>query len=130
MAVYVYTTLSDPLLAEGTVAYDINDVDQIVGLSGLPIQGFLYSGGTATILSDPFATITAALGINDVGQIVGFYADSSNHQHGFLLSGGAYTTIDDSLSTVAGTVQPASTTQARSLGVTSTTSAAASTASY
>jgi probable HAF family extracellular repeat protein len=35
-------------------------------------------------------------GINDAGQIVGYYFDdASGHQHGFLYSGGIYITLDD-----------------------------------
>jgi len=42
---------------------------------------------------------TVPSGINDAGQIVGWYG--SGVQHGFLYSGGAYTTLDDPLSTIA-----------------------------
>ena len=38
---------------------------------------------------------TTAYGINNNGQIVGQYIDSSNNPHGFLYSGGVYTTLDD-----------------------------------
>jgi probable HAF family extracellular repeat protein len=37
----------------------------------------------------------AGRGINDKGDIVGWYADSSGVEHGFLLSGKKVTTIDD-----------------------------------
>ncbi len=37
---------------------------------------------------------TNANGINDAGQIVGYYADTSG-DHGFLYSGGTYATLDD-----------------------------------
>jgi len=40
---------------------------------------------------------TIARGINNLGQIVGYYLDNANKPHGFLLSGGAnptYTTLD------------------------------------
>ncbi len=59
------------------------------------------SGGAYTTLDDPSATHgTLAFGINDAGQIVGYYVDSTgNGQHGFLLSGGIYTTLDDPLAT-------------------------------
>jgi probable HAF family extracellular repeat protein len=40
-----------------------------------------------------------AFGINDAGQIVGGYRDSSGIPHGFLYSGGVYTTINDPLGT-------------------------------
>jgi probable HAF family extracellular repeat protein len=47
---------------------------------------------------------TVAQGINDQGQIVGYYYDSGGNQHGFLYSGGTYTTLDDPLAT--GTTLP------------------------
>ena len=37
----------------------------------------------------------AGRGIDDAGDIVGWYLDSSGNSHGFLLSGGKVTTIDD-----------------------------------
>ena len=42
----------------------------------------------------PGAAWSVAQGINDSGQIVGYYSDTSGVRHGFLLSGGAYTSID------------------------------------
>jgi probable HAF family extracellular repeat protein len=49
-----------------------------------------------TTLDDPTATNDAALGINDLGQVVGYYSDSGGGAHGFLYnpSTGTYTTID------------------------------------
>src|SRR5262249_13462663 len=101
MPTYTYTTIDDPAANSGvgTVATGINNAGQIVGYyvnaSGV-YQGFLYSGGTYTALSDPLgANGTYALGINDSGQIVGYYFDSNHIEHGFLYSGGTYTTIDD-----------------------------------
>ena len=52
--------------------------------SGGTSHGFLYSGGTYTTLTDPFAISgdpnhtngTVAFGINDAGQIVGYYYGS------------------------------------------------------
>jgi uncharacterized membrane protein len=61
-----------------------------------------------TTIDDPLAASnntgeTVALGINGLGQIVGFwsYADTigRSHSHGFLLTGGTYTSIDDPLAT-------------------------------
>ena len=117
-----YTTLNDPLassastpqpnplLLVGTVANGINNLGQIVGTyydsNGLT-HGFLYSNGTYTTLDDPLAVSvsqvvsrfsgTQATGINNLGQIVGVYFDSSNVSHGFLYSNGTYTTITDPL---------------------------------
>src|SRR5437899_13044750 len=57
-----------------------------------------------TTLDDPLAGAnaagTAATGINDTGQIVGWYEDGSGGLHSFLYSGGIYTTLDDPLATV------------------------------
>src|SRR6266404_4769408 len=51
---------------------------------------------TYTTIDDPFGTVgTQAYGINSAGQIVGYYADSLQNEHGFLYSGGTYTTLDD-----------------------------------
>ena len=43
----------------------------------------------------PDATNTYAYGINNAGQIVGYYTDSGGKSHGFLLDvDGSYTTLD------------------------------------
>src|SRR2546426_1157699 len=56
-----------------------------------------------TTLDDPLAGAnaagTAANGINDTGQIVGWYEDGSGGLHSFLYSGGTYTTLDHPLAT-------------------------------
>jgi probable HAF family extracellular repeat protein len=52
-------------------------------------NGFLYEGGNFT----PLNINGAPQGINDSGNIVGFYGDSSG-RHGFLYNGGNLTTID------------------------------------
>jgi len=66
-------------------------------------HGFLYNpnnGGTYTTLNDPVNPHdTLAYGINDAGQVVGYYFDGNNHEHGFLYSGGIYITLDDPLAT-------------------------------
>ena len=49
---------------------------------------------TFSIVDDPLATLVSEpLGFNDLGQVVGDYADSSG-VHGFLFSGGTYTPLD------------------------------------
>jgi hypothetical protein len=45
----------------------------------------------------------AAFGVNDSGDIVGAYADSSAVLHGYLMSGGAFTTVNVPFSTATGT---------------------------
>jgi uncharacterized membrane protein len=56
-----------------------------------------------TTLIDPLAdqsgfSGTFAYGINNVGDIVGYYSNSAGN-HGFLLSGGIYTSLNDLLAT-------------------------------
>lgn len=83
--------------ATETVAYDINNVGQIVGefidASGV-IHGFLKDGDTFTMIDVPGATRTHAFGINDVGQIVGEFFDATGGIHGFLKDGATLTTFD------------------------------------
>jgi len=48
---------------------------------------------TFSPIDDPLGR-SVALGINDLGQIVGYYVDSSRVDHGFLDSGGIYTPLN------------------------------------
>jgi probable HAF family extracellular repeat protein len=80
----------------------INNAGQLVGnyADSSPEHGFLATPPTATTytfstLNAPSGTDgTVAQGINDLGQIVGFYRESILTGHGFLYSGGIYTTSD------------------------------------
>ncbi len=54
-----------------------------------------FGQGTYTQIDEPDAVgFTEALGVDNSGDIVGTYADSSGGTHGFLLSNGTYITID------------------------------------
>lgn len=56
--------------------------------------GFLDEGGAITTI-DPFgSTFTQALGVNNLGEIVGFYTDADGAQHGYIDNGGAFTSFD------------------------------------
>jgi Ca2+-binding RTX toxin-like protein len=55
--------------------------------------GFLDNGGTFSTIAVPGAAWNVALGINDFGQIVGYYVDSTGG-HGFVDTGGVFSTID------------------------------------
>jgi probable HAF family extracellular repeat protein len=65
-------------------------------------HGFLYSGGTYTTLNDPSAASdgtpniggTLPFAINNNGQILGTYQDTSGNDHCFLYSSGTYTDLD------------------------------------
>jgi probable HAF family extracellular repeat protein len=78
----------------------INDAGQIVGgyspsPSG-PLAGFIYSQGVYTTLSDPAAVWdTQARGINNAGEVMGWYIGSGGLAHGFIYSNGNYTNIDN-----------------------------------
>jgi VCBS repeat-containing protein len=72
-------------------SHSINDLGQIVGWSGA--DGFMDSGGTFTPIDVPGASgRTEPLGINDSGQITGFYEDRSG-AHAFFYDHGTYTPI-------------------------------------
>jgi probable HAF family extracellular repeat protein len=47
-----------------------------------------------TTIDFPGAVLTNAQGINDQGEIVGFYTDTAGRTHGFLQSGGHFRSID------------------------------------
>jgi uncharacterized membrane protein len=104
-----YTTIDCPSpYTISSSAFGINNLGQIVGVCSAPggvsgfygsSRSFIVNGGVLSFLPDAPGSYggasTAAQGINDSGQIVGWYADSCLCKgHGFLLSGGIYTTID------------------------------------
>ena len=85
----------------GTVAMGINDIGEVVGnyvdTSGdnFKRHGFLRSSkGTFTSFDFPDRTFTSPTGINNSGQIVGFYADEDFFFHGFVVNKGVFTTVD------------------------------------
>ena len=92
----VFTFISLPGDATG-----INDLGQLVGSFTENVgttsftHGFLDANGVLTTIDFPGANqrSTHAHGINNAGQIVGFFADSSG-VHGFLDTNGAFTPID------------------------------------
>jgi probable HAF family extracellular repeat protein len=103
-----FLTLDDPLGVGGTRAYGINNAGSVVGVytdANGHTHGFLYNGtdGSYTTLDDPqaigsppgvYAPGTFAQGINNSGQIVGYYNTPTSSQFvGFLYSNGTYTTI-------------------------------------
>ena len=107
-----YTTLDDPL-ALSTYATGINSGGEIVGFyydasapAGFPgpgANGFVYNAGAYTTLRDPLGVNgTFAYGINDSGQIVGFYYDATDTAHGFVYQGGAYITLNGPLNGACG----------------------------
>jgi probable HAF family extracellular repeat protein len=81
-----YTTIDDPLATNGTQAFGINDLGQIVGTYNTSngTHAFIYSGGAFTTIDDPVVNShTFAHGINNNSQIVGTLSDGTGN-HGFL----------------------------------------------
>jgi probable HAF family extracellular repeat protein len=77
-----------------SVAYDINDLGQVVGTAGG--HAFLYSGGTMTDLGVlPGASNSRAAGINSSGQIVGASLVSGVGDRAFLYSNGTMSRLND-----------------------------------
>jgi len=97
--VFKYAQLDYPGASSST-AMAINNSNVVVGWytdSAGVYHGFKYSNGTYTAINVPNAYETQALGINDLGDIVGAYVQGSQPNvtsHGFLLHNGAFTTID------------------------------------
>lgn len=60
-------------------------------------QGYTYTIATKTFspVNDPNGVSTTAAGINNAGEIAGFYVDAGGNTHGFLEIGGVFMTIDD-----------------------------------
>jgi probable HAF family extracellular repeat protein len=60
-------------------------------------KGFLDNGGVFTFLQFPGSTFTQALGLNNDGEIVGFFTDAAGNNHGFLynIAAGTYQQVDD-----------------------------------
>jgi probable HAF family extracellular repeat protein len=77
---------------KGDQASGVNNAGAVVGVAGS--YGYLYYNGSYTTLADPLGTYTKAQGINDAGQIVGYYLDSSGaFASGFVYTDGVYTTL-------------------------------------
>jgi VCBS repeat-containing protein/probable HAF family extracellular repeat protein len=90
---YTFKTID---LGTSSAAYDINNLGQIVGYyRDTTFRAFIYDISSATYITinDPSGSNgTDGRGINDLGQIVGSYANGITNL-GYLYSGGTYTTL-------------------------------------
>lgn len=80
-----------PGLTTSETAFGINDGNTIVGQftdnATDTEPGFVDKNGQFTILNPVAnATVTNAQGINNEGEVVGFYSTDGQHQHGFLFN--------------------------------------------
>jgi len=84
--------------ASGSAVPDgLNNRDQFTGevLDSTGIHGFIDTKGVFTNFDGPNATFTAGYAINDRGQVVGVYADSTGNGYGYLYTKGHFITIQD-----------------------------------
>ncbi|MBV9849591.1 MAG: hypothetical protein JO250_07875 [Armatimonadetes bacterium] len=74
----------------------LGEVESIAPRHGPAAQGwgFLWWQGAFTRITFPGATRTVPTGVNDRGQVVGWYSNGRGPRHGFLFNGAAYTRID------------------------------------
>ncbi|MDE1974894.1 MAG: DUF3466 family protein [Patescibacteria group bacterium] len=91
-----------------SIAYDINNVGQVVGdsseNSGYPSYGaFVYQNDSVQILNDLDGNSDddSVFGINDSGQIVGDAIGTDRKQHAIIYSNGQMQVIDDTESGIA-----------------------------
>lgn len=102
-----------PFFNAYSIPLAINDHDQIVGTydyarnsttSQTTSRGYLHDGSVFLDLNDPQAVAdTRPTGINNDGQIAGYFHDASGHDHGFVLTNGSFANIDDPLASQSGT---------------------------
>ena len=98
-----FLTIDEPNADEldagtGTFIHAISNNDEMVGSYQTNIDDFGFSdiGGSFTALWGPLiATSREANGVNNSGEVVGYYVDSFFHTHGFLLTGGNYKTLNE-----------------------------------
>src|ERR1700730_4382581 len=64
--------------------YKTTSCSDIYAVPSCPTQGFKYVGGSYKKLAVPGAVSTAIMGVNDYGDLVGFYTDSGGSKHGFI----------------------------------------------
>ena len=81
-----------------TVILAVNDRGDMGGAwwNDTEFHMFLVSNGKLSSFDVPVAGVTVdeIRGINDLGQLVGFYQDSNGTDHGYVWTGKAFTTID------------------------------------
>ena len=106
----VFAPLPPPSAGLAAVALGINDAGVIVGsvtpaATGAPTQGFILSGGTYSLFSQPGWTNTEARGINSAGLVSGWSYNATNAE-GFVYNPATQIFTDIVGTTLAGTPQP------------------------
>ena len=88
----VFQAIDDPSATNGTAAFGINDLEQVVGdyftaEFVAPIHGFLLDAGVFTTIDVPFpgSLNTVVRGIDSRGDLAGLFFDAQGN-HGFIAS--------------------------------------------
>jgi probable HAF family extracellular repeat protein len=94
---HTVTNINDPN-GTGSSCFRLNNLNQVAGsyATGSFSNGFVYSASSATYTDIIVPTATAgtvAVGINDGGKVVGYFADNVG-THGFLFNGTTYQQLD------------------------------------
>lgn len=93
-----------------TIAFDINNLGQVVGRSaGLPMS-WTAAGGMRSLGLPPRASAAEALAINDAGQCIGYWYHSADQ-----VNGGFYWHADDGIVDIVELVDPADPLRAKVL---------------
>jgi probable HAF family extracellular repeat protein len=82
-----YSTFLEPNDQAGTTqALDVNDNGEVVGSWFSPTgeAGYVDQGGVFTTINAPSSTYTYVTGVNDSGEISGWYLDASDQMHSFI----------------------------------------------
>jgi hypothetical protein len=96
-AAWDFTSISDPLGTQGTVASGINDTGLIVGTytdSSFNQTAFTLSGASYSTVTVSGAASSVASGVNNSGQISGYFTDGSGNVHGYVQTGGTTAAYD------------------------------------
>jgi probable HAF family extracellular repeat protein len=86
-----FTELVAPDREDLPIPFGLNNRGDLVGNIGG--DAFLWSKGQYTYLRVPGSGETEARGINDEGQIVGFWLDDTLSIHGFVFANGTFTEV-------------------------------------
>jgi len=76
----------------GGSPYGINNQGTIAGINGA--EGFIFSLTQVTSINVPGSRVTYVGGINNRGEVAGYYQDAQGVDHDFLWSKDQFTTID------------------------------------
>jgi probable HAF family extracellular repeat protein len=93
-----FVTISDSSATDGTYGEGLSGLGEVVGfyITADGTSGFEYLNGHYTTINDPNGSDTFLLGVNNSGEAIGGYDDSSGNGHSFEVNkAGQFTEIAD-----------------------------------